>query len=70
MWLGVLGLLAVVGVGDCLKVTRVPFKDCYEDPASSESIYDFTMPDLWGTRNISLSSYRGKVVLITNVATY
>jgi len=70
MWLGVLGLLAVMGVGDCGKVVRVPFKDCYADTTSSESIYNFTMPDLWGKRNISLSEYSGKVVLITNVATY
>ena len=70
MWLGLLGLLAVAAGADGGKVVRVPFKDCYGDLESTESIYNFTMPDLWGQRNISLSDYKGKVVLITNVATY
>lgn len=70
MWLGVLGVLSVLGAGHCGKVVRVPFKDCYVDAQSPESIYNFTMLDLWGQRNISLSDYKGKVVLITNVATY
>lgn len=70
MWLKVLGLLVVVGVGEFGKVVRVPFKTCYVDHDNPESIYNFTMTDLWGQRNISLSDYKGKVVLITNVATY
>ncbi|KAK3912584.1 Glutathione peroxidase [Frankliniella fusca] len=59
-WLKVLGLLAVVGIGECGKVVRVPFKNCYIDHESPETIYNFTMPDLWGKRNISLSDYEGK----------
>jgi len=34
------------------------------------SLYDHTLTSLDGTRNVSLSEYSGKVVLLVNVATY
>lgn len=34
------------------------------------SLYDHTLPLLDGSRNVSLSEYEGKVVLLVNVATY
>jgi len=44
-------------------------RQCNVD-ASNQTIYDFTIPTLSGSKNISLSDYRGKLVLIVNVATY
>ncbi len=37
------------------------------NPPLSESIYDFKVKDIKG-RNVNLSRYRGKVLLIVNVA--
>jgi len=34
------------------------------------SFYDFEMPLLDGSRNVSFSEYEGKAVLVTNTATY
>ncbi|MPC85984.1 hypothetical protein E2C01_080793 [Portunus trituberculatus] len=43
---------------------------CYHNGDNGGDIYDFQELDLLGTRNISLSEYKGKVVMIVNVATY
>jgi len=43
---------------------------CAQPGDDQGSIYDFTMLDITRTKNISLSDYRGKVVLVVNVATY
>jgi len=45
-------------------------KQCNQPASDNSSIYDFTMLDITKTKNISLSDYRGKVVLVVNVATY
>lgn len=60
--------LAAVGAG-ATKVQRIPSRECVPI-RTNESIYDFVAQDLWKTRNISLSDYRGKIVVIANVATY
>lgn len=56
------GLLAVVSAGSMM--------DCDQKATDTRSIYDFTLMDIHKEKNISLSDYRGKVVLIVNVATY
>uniref|UniRef100_A0A131Z3D1 Glutathione peroxidase n=1 Tax=Rhipicephalus appendiculatus TaxID=34631 RepID=A0A131Z3D1_RHIAP len=43
--------------------------DCDGRPLSPE-LYRFQIPDVLGTRNISLDQYRGHVLLVVNVATY
>jgi len=43
---------------------------CSQKADDNATIYDFTMLDLSKTKNIPLSNYRGKVVLVVNVATY
>jgi len=43
---------------------------CNQKASNNGTIYDFTMLDLSKTKNIPLSNYRGKVVLVVNVATY
>jgi len=48
----------------------VASRACYHHPTNGQTIYDFSELDLHETRNISLSDYRGKVLLIVNVATY
>lgn len=44
--------------------------DCHQPKTNAASIYDFTLMDIHKTKNISLSDYKGKVVLMVNVATY
>jgi len=34
------------------------------------SLYDFSMPLLDGSRNVSFSEFEGKAVLVVNTATY
>lgn len=43
--------------------------DCDGQPLSPE-LYRFQIPDVLGTRNVSLDQYRGRVLLVVNVATY
>ncbi|CAG0905512.1 unnamed protein product [Darwinula stevensoni] len=40
------------------------------DQTDPRTIYEFQEELLDGSRNVSLSEFRGKVVLIVNVATY
>jgi len=44
--------------------------NCFQAAEDAGSIHDFTMLDVTRTKNVSLSDYRGKVVLVVNVATY
>jgi len=44
--------------------------DCHQPASDTGTIYDFSLLDLHQTKDISLSDYRGKVVLIVNLATY
>lgn len=46
------------------------WKLCNNKRHGNATIYDFTIPDVTGTRNISLADYKGKAVAIVNVATY
>ena len=39
-------------------------------PLDGASVYDFTLPDLHQSENVSLSQYAGKVLLIVNVASF
>jgi len=55
----------MAGVTDCSLS-----KPCYHNTQQGASIYDFLHPDITATRNISLSDFKGQVVLIVNVATY
>jgi len=49
---------------------QVARRGCYHHPFDGGSIYDFNEMDLMEAKNISMEDYRGKVVLIVNVATY
>ncbi|KFM64308.1 hypothetical protein X975_18729, partial [Stegodyphus mimosarum] len=49
---------------------KVSSRTCFRPVNSDTTVYNFTVPDLMETRNISLSEYRDKVLLIVNVATY
>lgn len=55
-------LLAIASAGVML--------ECNQPDTDETTIYDFSLMDVHKQRNISLSEYRGKVVLIVNVATY
>lgn len=48
---------------------RLISRACYRDPGQS-SIHDYTLPDILQRVNIPLAHFRGKVVLIVNLATY
>jgi len=45
-------------------------RPCNTELSANQTIYDFSIPDLKGKEEIPLSKYRGKLVLIVNVATY
>ncbi|TOF88738.1 hypothetical protein CGJ15_24750, partial [Vibrio parahaemolyticus] len=66
LWMGLVSL-ACVGVG---AQEIVASRACFHHPSNGGSIYDFEELDLLETKNISLADYKGKVVLIVNVATY
>ncbi|KAK4299058.1 hypothetical protein Pmani_028648 [Petrolisthes manimaculis] len=66
LWAGAV-LVAAVGVASGSGVSR---RACYHHQAAGDSIYDLVETDLLEQRNISFSDYRGKVLLVTNVATY
>ncbi|KAK4299056.1 hypothetical protein Pmani_028646 [Petrolisthes manimaculis] len=63
------GLVTLAAVGAAAQ-DRMPSRPCYHHPSSGDTIYDFEEADLFKTKNISMEDYRGKVVLIVNVATY
>nr|CAD7402498.1 unnamed protein product [Timema cristinae] len=60
MVLEALFALLLVATGGQAAVQRVPSVLC-NDNSGYESIYNYTLPDLWETQNISLASYTGKV---------
>jgi len=66
LWAGLVSLAAVGVVGQ----DRVASRACFHHHNTGGSIYDFEEMDLFEKKNISLADYRGKVVLIVNVATY
>lgn len=51
-------------------VTYGRIVDCYPSTNSTQSIFDFKIPDVYGYQEIDLSTYSGYVVLVVNVATY
>lgn len=63
-----LGLLAYCGV-ESLKVQRVEKRRCLRD-GYNDTIYDYSLRSLKSNTTVPLSLYRGKVVLIVNVATF
>uniref|UniRef100_UPI00397FC9EC hypothetical protein n=1 Tax=Salmonella sp. s29873 TaxID=3159634 RepID=UPI00397FC9EC len=65
-------MLAALAVGETAAkgVQRVASVECSNDYGDGDSLYNYTAEDIWGERNISLSKFRGKVVLVVNVATY
>ena len=58
---GILTLLLFTLHGSYGKVQRVASVQCDDKDFIEDSIYNYTLPDLWGERNISLSNYKGKV---------
>lgn len=48
----------------------VLWTECNYEEYGNQTIYDFTIPDITETRNISLADYQGKPMAIINVATY
>jgi glutathione peroxidase len=61
----VAGLLAVFAAG--VFVWRLSIVSAATPTPGSASLYDFTVPDLDG-RQVALSAYQGKAVLVVNVA--
>lgn len=53
-----------------LTVVHAQIKQCDQPTSDHTNIYDFSMLDITRANNVSLSDYRGKVVLVVNVATY
>jgi glutathione peroxidase len=70
MWLKILGLVVVVAV---LAIIGIAYKFGFifnpspEFNSSEKSIYEFSMKDIDG-KDVKLDSFRGKVVMIVNVA--
>jgi len=58
------GLLAAL---PSLLSAAIPMSDCREGEGS---LYDHSLQLLDLSRNVSLSEYEGKVVMLVNVATY
>jgi len=58
------GLLAAL---PALLSAAIPMSDCREGEGS---LYDHSLQLLDMSRNVSLSEYEGKVVMLVNVATY
>lgn len=69
LWAGFVSL-AALSVGAGAASDRVAARACFHHPNNGGTIYDFNELDLFETRNVSLADYKGKVVLIVNVATY
>lgn len=44
--------------------------ECQQPASSSQTVYDFTVPNIYQNKNVSLSEYRGKVLVITNLASF
>lgn len=63
-------LLLLTLHGSDSAIERVASVECENEDSIEGNIYNYTLPDLWDVRNISLSDFQGKVVLIVNVATY
>uniref|UniRef100_A0A1B6C1V4 Glutathione peroxidase n=1 Tax=Clastoptera arizonana TaxID=38151 RepID=A0A1B6C1V4_9HEMI len=61
--------LCLIGVTADATVNKVASRQCLSQNYNN-TIYDYTVPDIHEKENISLSKYKGKVVLIVNVATY
>jgi len=57
---------ALLGLLPAVAATLV-YSDCREGEGS---LYDHSLTSLEGSTNVSLSEYSGKVVLLTNVASY
>jgi hypothetical protein len=58
---GILTLLLLTLHESHGKVQRVPSVECDDEDLIEDSIHNYTLPDLWGIQNVSLSDYRGKV---------
>lgn len=43
---------------------------CYHHDDNLHSVYNFSMPDIHGEKTIDFSQYRGKVLLLVNVASF
>lgn len=67
-WTAFLSCAVLTGFGRCDR--KVDSRSCFQSPHGEVSIYNFTVPNLFETKNVSLSQFRGQVVLIVNLATY
>lgn len=54
----------------CLWVVAGTMTECQQPPSSMESVYSFTAMNINKTMNVSLSEYKGRILVITNVATF
>nr|CAD7596115.1 unnamed protein product [Timema genevievae] len=63
MVLEALAALLLVAAGGQAAVQRVPSVLCNNN-SGYESIYNYTLPDLWETQNISLARYTGKLSVL------
>ena len=64
---GLLSWLLVVGAG-ALGLPGLPISSCQN--GSPQTAYDFSALAIDEKTNVSLSAYKGKVLIVTNVATY
>lgn len=60
--------LSALSVALLLSVARAQLSSLCTN--TSETVYDFSLTSLDESRNISLSEYTGKVLLVMNTATY
>ena len=43
---------------------------CYQSDNHTTSVYDFVLKDVYGEKSVPLSTYKGKVLMIVNVASF
>lgn len=74
---GVSALRALISVVGALELARASEVDGDTNPRSvcdpklsNNTIFDFSIANVYGNETIHLSQFRGKVTLIVNVATY
>ena len=63
------GLVTACMATLALAQDKVASRPCYHHHHKGGSVYDYQEEDLFRTRNISLSEYRGNVSVVDNIIT-